>query len=70
MKLLDNITYKGATIKLYIKANVQYKVTIKLPTETKAIQFYYDDRLTKGMYSERESALKQARDYVKEYQEY
>lgn len=69
MKLLDNIQHKGANIKLYMRANVQYKVTIKLPDETRACQFDYDDHLTAGMYSERESALRQAKEYIDELME-
>lgn len=45
MRLLDNVMYKGANIKLYMRANVQYKVTVKLPDETRALNFDYDDSL-------------------------
>lgn len=68
MRLLDNVMYKGANIKLYMRANVQYKVTVKLPDETRALNFDYDDSLRLDG-SERKSALKQAREYVDDYQE-
>lgn len=68
MRLLDNVMYKGANIKLYMRANVQYKVTVKLPDETRALNFDYDDSLRLDG-SERKSALKQAMEYVDDYQE-
>lgn len=68
MKLLDSIIYKGANIKLYMLANVTYKVTIKLPHETRATRFEYNENI-RNKKTERESALDQAKEYVDSYQD-
>lgn len=66
MKLIDSIIYKGANIKLYMLANVTYKVTIKLSHEKRAVRFEYDENI-RNKKTERESALDQAKEYVDSY---
>jgi hypothetical protein len=63
MRLLEQSEYKGATIKLYLKTNVQYKTTIKLPFESKACAFYPDEHNLNGL-SERKATIKQAKEYI------
>ncbi|MFT9390837.1 hypothetical protein [Leuconostoc pseudomesenteroides] len=65
MRLLEQTEYKGATIKLYLKTNVQYKATIKLPSENRAYTFYPDEHNLNGL-SERKATIKQAKEYIDE----
>lgn len=65
MRLLEQTEYKGATIKLYLKTNVQYKTTIKLPFESRAYTFYIDEHNLKGL-SERKATIQQAKEYIDE----
>ena len=65
MRLLEQTEYKGATIKLYLRTNVQYKTTIKLPFEGKACTFYPDEYNLNGL-SERKATIQQAKEYIDE----